>query len=161
MKEILVCYKLRRVPSFRKVIDRFDQAKLPRDDLLKNTLERDFQIPHGEVDRFLSILKTNFNDFGDLRKLIDFKDLQPQFKSAVQKAKKNPIIPLIFTKAAQNIIKEQYDKMMNDPKFIELFLFKLRAFTEELIREGVIIDTMSNRDFRISIGIKMSSWVEE
>ena len=81
--------------------------------------------------------------------------------SALQKAKKNLIIPLIFTKAAQNIINEEYDKMANNPKFIELFLFKLKTFTEELIREGVDIDAMSNRSFRINIGEKMSSWVEE
>jgi hypothetical protein len=104
---------------------------------------------------------TLFNDFGDLRKLVDFEDLQPKLKSAVQKAKKNPIITLIFTKAVQNIINEEYDKMVNNPKFIELFLFKLRAFTEELIREGVDIDAMSNRSFRINIGEKMSSWAEE
>ena len=104
---------------------------------------------------------TLFNDFSDLRKLVDFEDLQPKFMSALQKAKKNLIIPLIFTKAAQNIINEEYDKMAKNPKFIELFLFKLKTFTEELIREGVDIDAMSNRSFRINIGEKMSSWAEE
>jgi hypothetical protein len=51
--------------------------------------------------------------------------------------------------------------MANNPKFIELFLFKLKTFTEELIREGVNIDAMSNRNFRINIGERMSSWAEE
>jgi hypothetical protein len=103
---------------------------------------------------------TLFNDFGDLSKLIDL-DIQLQFKSAIQKIKKLPIFALMFTKAAQNIIKEQYDRVENNPKFIELFLFKLRAFTQELISEGVNIDTMSKRDFRIIIANKMSSWMEE
>lgn len=104
---------------------------------------------------------TLFTDFGDLRKLIDFEELRQEFKSTVQKVKKLSIIPLIFTKAAENIMKEQYDKMENDPKFIELFLFKLRAFTDALIKEGVNIDTMSNPEFKIFMAGKIYSWMEE
>jgi hypothetical protein len=51
--------------------------------------------------------------------------------------------------------------MENDSKFIELFLFKLRAFTEQLMREGVDIDNMSNQDFQLFMAGKISSWIME
>lgn len=104
---------------------------------------------------------TLFHDFGDLKKLVDFEDLQQQFKSVVTKVKKHPLIALITTTTTDNTIKDQYNIMENDPKFIELFLFKLRAFTEELIREGVNLDTMSKRDFQIIMANKIYSWMEE
>lgn len=103
---------------------------------------------------------TLFNDFGDLRKLVDFEDLQLQFKTAVKKVKRHPFIALV-TKAPDNTMKEQYDMMENDPKFVELFLFKLRAFTIDLIRQGVNLDTMSNKDFQIFMAEKISSWMME
>ena len=64
---------------------------------------------------------TLFNDFGDLKKFVGFEDLQLQFKSAVIKVKRYPLIALITTQAAENTLKEQYNKMENDSKFIELF----------------------------------------
>ena len=76
------------------------------------------------------------------------------------KVKKHPLIALI-TQAPDNTIKEQYDLMENDPKFVELFLFKLRAFTSDLIREGVNIDAMSNQDLQIFLAGKIVSWMSE
>ncbi len=108
----------------------------------------------------LCVALTLFNDFGDLRKLVDFEDLQQQFKIALKKIKRHPLIALI-TKVGDNTMSDQYDMMENDPKFIELFLFKLRAFTDDLIRLGVDIDAMSKRDFQIIMANKLFSWMED
>ena len=108
----------------------------------------------------LCVALTLFNDFSDLRKLVDFKELQQQFKSAITKIKRHPLIALI-TSVSSNTIKDQYEMMENDPKFVELFLFKLRAFTEELIRVGVDIDAMSNKDFQIIMATKINSWIKD
>lgn len=51
--------------------------------------------------------------------------------------------------------------MENDPNFVELLLFKLRAFTDELIREGVNIDTMAKQDFQIILTNKIYNWMED
>jgi hypothetical protein len=61
---------LRNVELFKKFFERFDQAKLPREDLLKNTLVRDFDIPSEDVDNCLDILNRNFVDWG---LLVDYK----------------------------------------------------------------------------------------
>lgn len=103
---------------------------------------------------------TLFNDFSDLRKLVDFEELHPQFTSAVNKIKRHPLIALII-RAGGNTLSDQYEMMENDPKFIELFLFKLRAFTDEFIRIGLDIDTMSGRDFKIIMANKLSNWIED
>jgi hypothetical protein len=55
---------LRNIDLFKKFLERFDQSKLPRDDLLKNTLIRDFQISPEEADDCLLAIKENFNDWG-------------------------------------------------------------------------------------------------
>lgn len=67
----------------------------------------------------------------------------------------------LITQAPDNTVKKQYDLIENDPKFVKLFLFKLRAFTIDLIREGVNIDTMSNQDLQIFLASKISSWMSE
>lgn len=104
---------------------------------------------------------TLFNDFGDLRKLVDLGDLQLQFQSAVRKIKKHPLIALITTTVTDNTIKDQYNIMENDPTFVELFLFKLRAYTDDLIRLGVDLDAMPNLDFKIIMANKLSSWIND
>lgn len=57
---------LKNVEFFAKFFERFDQSKFPRDDLLKNTLIRDFDIPNEDVDDCLEILKRNLTDWGIL-----------------------------------------------------------------------------------------------
>ena len=55
---------IRNVASFRRLIDKFDQAKLPREELLKNTVTRDLGIPAQDVDQFLDIVMRNLSDWG-------------------------------------------------------------------------------------------------
>jgi hypothetical protein len=54
---------LENIDLFKKFFDRFDQAKMPRDDLLKNTLMRDFGIPKEDANACLEIIKKNLNDW--------------------------------------------------------------------------------------------------
>jgi hypothetical protein len=61
---------LKNAELFKMFFERFDQAKLPRDDLLKNTLIRDLGIPQEDVDSFVNILKKNLTDWG---LLVDYK----------------------------------------------------------------------------------------
>ena len=61
---------LKNVDFFKRFFERFDQSKMPRDDLLKNTLTRDFEIPSEDVDSCLNIVKQNLTDWG---LLVDFK----------------------------------------------------------------------------------------
>ena len=61
---------LKNVELFQKFFERFDQSKLPRDDLLKNTLVRDFGIPQEDADACLNILKRNLTDW---ELLVDYK----------------------------------------------------------------------------------------
>ena len=79
----------------------------------------------------LCVALTLFNDFAEAKKFIDFKKIDSTFKSVVREAEKHPIIALLRTKEADNIIKEQLNRMENDTKFHELFLFKLKAYTED------------------------------
>jgi len=51
--------------------------------------------------------------------------------------------------------------MENDAKFHELFLFKLRAYTEEMIRQGINIDTMPKLDFKLFMANKIYFWMME
>jgi predicted nucleotide-binding protein len=62
---------LKTIDLFRNFFERFDQSKLPRDDLIKNTLQRDFGIPKEDVDSCLNILKRNLTDWG---LLVDYKE---------------------------------------------------------------------------------------
>lgn len=55
---------LQRIELFKKFFQRFDQAKLPREDLLENTLVRDFAVPREDVEVCLKILKQNIGDWG-------------------------------------------------------------------------------------------------
>jgi predicted nucleotide-binding protein len=55
---------LKNIDVFKRVFQRFDQAKLPRDDLLKNTLVRDFGISQQDADGCLKILKENIAEWG-------------------------------------------------------------------------------------------------
>jgi hypothetical protein len=55
---------LKRVEVFRKFLERFNQNKLPRDDLLENTLVRDFEVPRDDAKGCLDILKKNISDWG-------------------------------------------------------------------------------------------------
>jgi|WetSurMetagenome_2_1015567.scaffolds.fasta_scaffold58779_2 hypothetical protein len=61
---------LKNIEFFRKFFERYDQSKMPRDDLLKNALTRDFGIPPEDVDSCLNILRQNLTDWG---LLADFK----------------------------------------------------------------------------------------
>jgi len=65
-KNSALARSLRSIELFNKFFERFDQAKLPRDDLLKNTLIRDFGIPSPDSESCLTILKKNLTDFGIL-----------------------------------------------------------------------------------------------
>jgi hypothetical protein len=56
-------HALKNVALFSKFFEKFDQAKMPRDDLLKNTLVRDFAIPQDDVDACFDILKENLSDW--------------------------------------------------------------------------------------------------
>lgn len=57
---------LKKIDLFAKFLERFDQAKLPRDDLLTNTLTRDFAVPKEDADGCLKILRQNLTDWGML-----------------------------------------------------------------------------------------------
>ena len=57
---------LRSIEVFDKFFQRFDQSKLPKDELLRNTLTRDFGIPAEDAAACLKILKQNLTDFGIL-----------------------------------------------------------------------------------------------
>lgn len=57
---------LRSIEVFNKFFQRFDQSKLPRDDLLKNTFIRDFGIPQEDAESCIAILKENLLDYGIL-----------------------------------------------------------------------------------------------
>ncbi len=55
---------LKNVDLFKKFLERFDQSKFPREDLLKNTLIRDFEVSKNDVDACLSIIAQNLKDWG-------------------------------------------------------------------------------------------------
>ncbi|MCJ7770531.1 hypothetical protein MUP37_03020 [Candidatus Bathyarchaeota archaeon] len=103
---------------------------------------------------------TLFDDFDEVKKLVDFDELQLQFKEVVRKVKKHPLIDLMTAPLRDNTIKNQYNMMENNPKFLEQFVFKLRASTNEMIREGVNLDMMSNQRFLIILASEISSWME-
>jgi sulfite reductase alpha subunit-like flavoprotein len=107
----------------------------------------------------ICVTLTLFNDFADVKKFINFKKIDSTFKSIVREAEKHPILALLRTKEANNIIKEQLNRMENDAKFHELFLFKLRAFTSEMILQGVNIDIMSKLDFQLLMANKIFFWM--
>jgi hypothetical protein len=102
---------------------------------------------------------TLFNDFADVRKLMDFDKIQQEFQSAVREAYRNPMIVLMRTTESDNMIKEQFNRMENDPQFGELFLFKLRAFTDNMINQGVNIDIMSKPEFLMLMAVKIHFWM--
>ncbi len=62
---------LERNNFFKVFFEKFNQNKLPRDDLLENTLIREFKIPSDEVKECLDILKENMNDWGMLQEVGD------------------------------------------------------------------------------------------
>ena len=107
----------------------------------------------------LSVALTLFNGFADVRKLIDFEKIHQEFQSAVREADKHPIIVLLRTTEADNLIKEQFNRMENDSQFSELFLFKLRAFTDDMIRQGVNIDIMLKLEFQLLMANKIYFWM--
>jgi hypothetical protein len=102
---------------------------------------------------------TLFNDFANVSKLMDFEKMQQEFQSAVREADRNPMVVLMRTSESDNIIKEQFNRMENDPQFGELFLFKLRAFTSDMIQQGINIDIMSKLDFLLLMATKIISWM--
>lgn len=104
---------------------------------------------------------TLFNDFTEAKKFIDFKKIDSTSKSVVREAEKHSILALLRTKEADNIIKEQLNRMENDTKFHVLFLFKLKAYTEDMIQQGINIDTMSKLDFQLFIANKIYFWIME
>jgi hypothetical protein len=108
-----------------------------------------------------SVALTLFNNFDDLRKLVDFHSLQNQFRTAVTKVKRHPVIAIITAPHQDNTLKDQYDRMEKEERFVEEFITKLRDFTSEMIREGVNLDTMSNRKFQIIMASEISSWMED
>ena len=55
---------LQRVEVFRKFFERFNQNKLPREDLLENTLARDFGVRKEDAKGCLEILRKNITDWG-------------------------------------------------------------------------------------------------
>lgn len=107
----------------------------------------------------LCVALTLFNDFADVRELIDLEKIHHDFQSVVREADRHPIIALLRTKEADNIIKEQFNRMENDTKFHELFLFKLRAFTSDMIMQGVNIDLMSTLDLKLLMANKIYFWM--
>ncbi len=50
------------VDFFGKFLEKFNQKKLPREDLLKKTLTRDFNIPEEDVELCLQMLMDNLTD---------------------------------------------------------------------------------------------------
>jgi len=102
---------------------------------------------------------TLFNDFIEAKKFIDFKKIDNTFKNVVREAEKHPFIALLRTTEADNIIKEQLNRMENDTKLHELFLFKLKAYSEDMIQQGVNIDTMSKLDFQLFMANKIYFWM--
>ncbi len=109
----------------------------------------------------LCVALTLFNDFADIRKLIDFEKIHQDFQSVVREADMHPIIALLRTKEANNIIKEQFNRIENDYQFSELFLFKLRAFTSDMILQGVNIDIMLKLEFQLLMANKIFFWMME
>jgi len=107
----------------------------------------------------ICVALTLFNDFDDVKQFIDFKKIDSTFKSVVREAEKHPILALLRTKEADNIIKEQLNRMENEAQFHEVFLFKLRAYTEEMIRQGINIDTMPKLDFKLFMANKIYFWM--
>ena len=107
----------------------------------------------------ICVTLTLFSDFEDVKQFIDFKKIDRTFKSVVREAEQHPILALLRTKEADNIIKKQLNRMENDAKFHELFLFKLRAYTEEMIRQGVNIDVMPELDFKLFMANKIYFWM--
>ncbi len=57
---------LKSVELFKNFLEKFDQARFPREDLLKNTLMRDFGVPKDDVDNCFAIIKQNLDDWGVL-----------------------------------------------------------------------------------------------
>jgi len=55
---------LRNIEIFDKILDHFNNSKLPKDDFLKNTLERNYEIPKNDIEQFLDIFKRNLSDWG-------------------------------------------------------------------------------------------------
>jgi predicted nucleotide-binding protein len=55
---------LKHIEVFSKFFARFDQNKLPREDLLENTLVRDFDVRREDAKGCLEILRQNITDWG-------------------------------------------------------------------------------------------------
>ena len=107
----------------------------------------------------ISVALTLFNDFADAKKFIDFTQIERNFKDALKEFDENPIYALLRTTKADNIIKKQFNRIENDPLFGELLLFKLRAFTDDLIREGVNIDIMPELELKLLMAYKILFWM--
>jgi hypothetical protein len=107
----------------------------------------------------ISVALTLFNDFADAKKFIDFTQIERNFKDALKEFDENPIYALLRTTKADNIIKKQFNRIENDPQFGELFLFKLRAYTSDMIRESVNIDIMPELELKLLMAYKILFWM--
>ena len=100
-------------------------------------------------------------DFNEIRRLADFDELQSQFRDMIRKVKRHPVIAIMTAPHQDNTLKDQYDRMEKEERFVEDFITKLRDFTSELVRAGLDLDTLSNEDFEIIIANKVSSWMKK
>ena len=77
-----------------------------------------------------SVALTLFNDFADVKSFIDFTQIERNFKDALAELDRNPIYALLRTTEADNII-----------------------------REGINIDSMSELDLKLHLAYKILFWM--
>ncbi len=74
---------------------------------------------------------------------------------------KHPLYALIKSEHVDERVKESLKRIEGDSRFSELLLFKLKEYTERLIKEGVDLDVLSVEEFTGLIGGKLVSWFLE
>lgn len=104
---------------------------------------------------------TLFNNFDDVKKIIDPELFDRAVKDQMKMVDKLPLVALLKRKKAENMIKDLFGQVENDPRFGELFLYKLREYTSDIISKGVNVDDMSSEEFCAFMGGKMAYWLGE
>jgi len=120
-------------------------------------------IAKGYVERIDKMLSLTFKgvciglalyDDSEIRKFVDFSQFYRASKEYAEKYEKAPIIQMLNTMYPEGGPRKFADKI-KDEKFGELMFWNLRAYTEQMIKLGIDIDSMTIDDFRIEIGMKL------
>jgi len=104
---------------------------------------------------------TLFDDLREITKDINYRQFGLDGDKIVKAFRKNAVISLLMSRDNENLVKKITDDMVNDPAFWDRFLSEVRDFTNDYLKKGVDIDSMTDDEFSLLVLNRLVLWFLE